>query len=204
MALAVNGSLMIHYLKYYVEADGSAAAVEEDIATVEQACHESGASAVRRAQNDVERTEIWNVRRQVSLALRATGLTKINHDVVVPRGRVPELMGVVQELKAAYRLRVASFGHAGDGNIHVNLMVDPANPDEMRRAMLAERQLFEGVVQLEGSISGEHGIGFAKAKYLGLELSPPTIALMQRIKLAFDPHGILNPGKQWDAATAAE
>ena len=86
-----------------------------------------------------------------------------------------------------------------NGNIHVNLMVDPANEDEMRRAMLAERELFEGVVRLEGSISGEHGIGFAKAKYLGLELSPPTIALMRRIKLAFDPHGILNPGKQWDA-----
>ena len=90
------------------------------------------------------------------------------------------------------------FGHAGDGNIHVNLMVDPADDAEMARAAIAERELFEGVVALEGSISGEHGIGFAKAKYLALELSPETIALMRRVKAAFDPNGILNPGKQWD------
>ncbi len=91
-----------------------------------------------------------------------------------------------------------SFGHAGDGNIHVNLMVDPADADEMRRAKSAERELFEGVIRLEGSISGEHGIGFAKAEYLGLELSADVLALMARVKHAFDPNGILNPGKLWD------
>ena len=125
----------------------------------------------------------------------ATGLLKINHDVVVPRGRVPELFALVNTLKRDHRLRIPCFGHAGDGNIHVNLMVDPKNEDEMARARVAERLLFEGVVQLEGSISGEHGIGFAKAKYLGIELSEETIALMKRVKLAFDPGGILNPGK---------
>ena len=106
------------------------------------------------------------MRRQVSLALRATGLLKINHDVVVPRGRVPELFDVVEELKREFGLRVASFGHAGDGNIHVNLMVDRDDADEMARAKEAERVLFERVVALEGSISGEHGIGFAKAPYI--------------------------------------
>jgi glycolate oxidase len=87
------------------------------------------------------------------------------------------------------------FGHAGDGNIHVNIMLDPADTDEEARAHEAERRLFEGVLAMEGCISGEHGIGFAKAKYLGLELSAETIALMKRVKHAFDPNGILNPGK---------
>jgi glycolate oxidase len=178
-----------------VECDGTPAAVEEEIGRVAAACQEAGALEVRRAASDAERDELWAVRRQVSLALRATGLLKINHDVVVPRGRVPELFEAVDEIRRRYRLQIASFGHAGDGNIHVNLMVDRANPDELARAKSAERDLFARVVALEGSISGEHGIGFAKAPYLGMELSPTAIALMQRVKAAFDPHGILNPGK---------
>jgi glycolate oxidase len=178
-----------------VEVDGHAAAVEEEIARVEQGCHDARALGVVRARTDSEREQLWTVRRQLSLALRATGLLKINHDVVVPRGRVPQLFAAVSELKRACRLRIACFGHAGDGNIHVNLMVDPNDPDEIARAHQAERSLFERVVALEGSISGEHGIGFAKAKYLGIELSETEIALMKRVKQAFDPRGILNPGK---------
>jgi FAD/FMN-containing dehydrogenase len=127
--------------------------------------------------------------------LKATGLLKINHDVVVPRGRVPELFAVVEEIKEQFRLRVASFGHAGDGNIHVNLMISPSDAAERQRAREAERMLLERVVALEGSISGEHGIGFAKKPYIALELSAEEIALMKRVKTAFDPHGILNPGK---------
>jgi glycolate oxidase len=186
-----TGALLI------VEADGSAAAVAEDITRVEDACRDSGATEIIRATSDKEREEIWAVRRGGSLALRATGLLKINHDVVVPRGRVPELFQVVQSIKRDYRLRVASFGHAGDGNIHVNLMVDPKNADEMARAKKAERVLFEQVIALEGSISGEHGIGFAKQPYIALELSEAEIALMKRVKAAFDPAGILNPGKMF-------
>jgi FAD/FMN-containing dehydrogenase len=122
-------------------------------------------------------------------------LLKINHDVVVPRGRVPQLYDVVEELRQQFGLRIAAFGHAGDGNIHVNLMVDPAVPEELTRARHAERMLFERVVALEGSITGEHGIGYSKKAYIGLELSAGQIALMKRVKLAFDPHNILNPGK---------
>ncbi len=178
-----------------VECDGTPAAVDEEIARVADACAAAGAMHVTRAASDEERDAIWAVRRQVSLALRATGLRKINHDVVVPRGLVPELFAAVDDLRSRFALRIASFGHAGDGNIHVNLMIDPGDAEESRRATAAERELFELVVALGGSISGEHGIGFAKAAYLGIELSPATIALMQRVKAAFDPHGILNPGK---------
>ena len=178
-----------------VEVDGTPNGVEEDLDRVIDACRSVGAQKISRAATEVERDTIWSVRRQVSAALKATGLVKINHDVVVPRGRVPELFDVIGELKRTYRLRVASFGHAGDGNIHVNLMLTPGDAEERARAREAERFLFTRVVALEGSISGEHGIGFAKAPFLPLELSDEEIALMKRVKAAFDPNGILNPGK---------
>jgi FAD/FMN-containing dehydrogenase len=124
---------------------------------------------------------------------------KFNHDVVVPKGRIPELFQLVAKIAADFQLRIPCFGHAGDGNIHVNIMVDPDNADEVARAHEAELVLFKGVVALEGSISGEHGIGFAKAPFLPLELGEDEIALMKRVKAAFDPHGILNPGKIFPA-----
>jgi glycolate oxidase len=138
---------------------------------------------------------LWRARRELSLSLRTITPLKFNHDVVVPKGRIPELFALVRELREEFRLRIPCFGHAGDGNIHVNIMVDPNSQPEIARAHQAERRLFAGVVALEGSISGEHGIGFAKAPYLELELSPDAIALMKRVKQAFDPHNILNPGK---------
>jgi glycolate oxidase len=182
------------------ECDGSAPAVADEIARVDEACRSAGALDVSRAVDDEERAALWLVRRQVSLALRATGLLKINHDVVVPRGRVPALFEVVAELRQRFDLLIAAFGHAGDGNIHVNLMIDPQNAAARERASAAEQQLFQRVVALDGSISGEHGIGFAKARYLHLELAPEQIALLRRVKAAFDPNGILNPGKIFDSA----
>ena len=178
-----------------VEADGAQSAVDEEIDRVTESCREAGASRAVLAVDDEERDRLWTARRLISMALRATGLLKINHDVVVPRGRVPELFAVVDDIREQYGLRVVAFGHAGDGNIHVNLMIDPADAEQRARAKTAERVLFERVVALEGSISGEHGIGFAKAPYVGIELSPEEIALMKRVKAAFDPNGILNPGK---------
>jgi glycolate oxidase len=178
-----------------VEVDGTERGVEEDLDRVVDACRAVGATEISRAQSDEERDTIWSLRRQTSVALKKTGLIKINHDVVVPRGRVPELFDVIAEMKKTYKLRIASFGHAGDGNIHVNLLITPGDADEAARAKQAELFLFTRVVELEGSISGEHGIGFAKAPYLPIELSEVEIALMKRIKAAFDPNGILNPGK---------
>ena len=178
-----------------VEVDGTTRGVEEDLDRVVDACRTVGAHEITRACDEAERDTIWSLRRQTSMALKATGLVKINHDVAVPRGRVPELFDVIAEMKRIYTLRVASFGHAGDGNIHVNLLLTPGDANEAARAKEAERFLFTRVVELEGSISGEHGIGFAKAPYLPIELSAEEIALMKRLKAAFDPNGILNPGK---------
>ena len=162
---------------------------------VEQACRDAGDTEIIRARDEEERQELWRVRRELSRSLKMITPLKYNHDVVVPKGRIPELFALVREIRDEFSLRIPCFGHAGDGNIHVNIMVDPGNEAEIARARQAERQLFAGVVALEGSISGEHGIGFAKAPYLALELSPDAIALMKRVKQAFDPQGILNPGK---------
>ena len=183
-----------------IEVDGMPGGVAEEAQRVVTACQQAGAMTVSHASDNAERERIWEARRELSFALRALAPRKINHDLVVPRGRVPELFALVQRVRTTHRLLIPCFGHAGDGNIHVNLMVNPADVDEMRRAADAERELFEGVVALEGSISGEHGIGFSKARFLGLELSADTMALMQRVKLAFDPNQILNPGKLWSAS----
>src|SRR5215510_6568509 len=180
-----------------VECDGTEAAVEEEIDRVVSACRDVGSLQFTRAATDAEREDVWSVRRQLSFALRATGLLKINHDIVVPRGRVPQLFETLADLKARHALQIASFGHAGDGNIHVNLMIAKQDEAARGRARDAERELFERVVALEGSISGEHGIGFAKAPYLPIELSADVIALMKRVKASFDPNGILNPGKMF-------
>jgi glycolate oxidase len=178
-----------------VEVDGVPAAVEDEASRVEQALTSAGATEILRARNEEERHELWRVRRELSLSLKMVAGLKFNHDVVVPKGRIPALFALVKRIEAEYRLRIPCFGHAGDGNIHVNIMVDPSNADEIRRAHEAEHVLFSGVVALEGSISGEHGIGFAKAPFIGLELSDEEIALMKRVKAAFDPLNILNPGK---------
>ncbi len=189
LAPAGTGALLL------IEVDGFAAGVAEELARVAEACRGAGAGEILRATTDDERDVLWRVRRELSPALKVISPIKFNHDVAVPRGRVPQLFDLVSHLKQQHRLRIPCFGHAGDGNIHVNIMVDPADMGGLSRAHEAERALFEGVVALEGSISGEHGIGFTKAPFVGLELSADEIALMKRLKLAFDPHNILNPGK---------
>jgi glycolate oxidase len=180
-----------------LEVDGIAEAIGEEAARVAEACRAAGATEILQARDEAERQELWRVRRELSYSLKTITPLKFNHDVVVPKGRIPELFALVRRIKEEYRLRIPLFGHAGDGNIHVNIMVKPDDADEIARAHAAEPVLFKGVIALEGSISGEHGIGFSKAPFIPLELSPDEIALMKRVKAAFDPLGILNPGKMF-------
>ncbi len=192
-SLAPEGTVALLLL----DVDGVPAAVTEEAARVEAACLAAGATEVLHARDESEREELWRVRRELSLSLKLVAPLKFNHDLVVPKGRIPELFALVRQVREDFRLRIPCFGHAGDGNIHVNIMVDPDDADEIARAHKAEHVLFSGVIALEGAISGEHGIGFSKMPFMPLALSPEEIALMKRVKAAFDPLGILNPGKMF-------
>ena len=189
LAPAGTGALLL------IEVDGLPEQVVAEAERVTAACRDAGATEVLRTADETERDELWSVRREISPSLRVVAPLKINHDVVVPRARVPQLFALVEEIGERFGLRIPCFGHVGDGNIHVNIMAAPDDAAEVERAQAAARALFEGVVALEGSISGEHGIGFSKAPYLSLELSAETIALMRAVKRAFDPLNLLNPGK---------
>ena len=120
---------------------------------------------------------------------------KINEDVVVPVPKLCELLAVIDEIARTEQLQIVSFGHAGNGNLHVNLLVDPARDDEMRRAQRGLDRLFQTVLALGGTLSGEHGIGSVKRLFVARELDPVSLHLQKQIKSIFDPHGILNPGK---------
>lgn len=139
--------------------------------------------------------EVWKIRREFSYALRDTGLTKLNEDVVVPRGRLRDLFDFAARLQKKHGLAVACFGHAGDGNIHTNIMVDLNQPGAKARSEAALDDLFRQVIAWGGSITGEHGIGIAKQRWWPLAVSPETRELHSRLKRALDPQGILNPGK---------
>ena len=179
-----------------IDVDGVPESLAREADLVVAACVEAGASAHDRAPDGPGRDELWRIRRELSPALKTISTFKLNNDVVVPRARVPKLFALIGRLRAESGLPIPAFGHAGDGNIHVNIMVpDPSDAAAVERARRAERALFEGVLALEGSITGEHGIGLTKAKYLPLEVGAAEIALMKRVKAAFDPNGILNPGK---------
>ena len=177
-----------------IEVDGSAEAVAAEIVRVERACVEAGAVRVERAHDEQRGDELWRMRRELSPALKEIAPVKVNNDIVVPRGKIPALFAFLARLARERDVLVPSFGHAGDGNIHVNIMVEDT-PAARARATAAERALFEEVIRLGGALTGEHGIGYVKAPFLRLQLSDAEIALMQRVKAAFDPKGILNPGK---------
>jgi len=139
--------------------------------------------------------EIWGLRREFSYALRDTGLTKLNQDIVVPRGRLEEIFGFAAQLQKKHHFAFACFGHAGDGNIHINLMVNLAEPNAKQRAERCLDELFRQVLAWGGSITGEHGIGIAKQRWWPMAVSKEVRQLHRVIKQALDPQGILNPGK---------
>ncbi|HEX5499476.1 MAG TPA: FAD-linked oxidase C-terminal domain-containing protein, partial [Thermomicrobiales bacterium] len=186
-----------------IDVDGAPEQVPADLARVAAACQTAGASELRQAAGADDRTALWDVRRELSYALRSETTIKLNNDVVVPKSRIPDLLALAEDLGRGFGLPVACFGHVGDGNIHVNILVPRNDPDAMARGQQAVAALFAGVIRLEGAITGEHGVGFTKAPFLEAAIGADAIALMRRIKSAFDPAGILNPGKIFPDEVAA-
>jgi glycolate oxidase len=186
---AGTGALLV------LEVDGDAEGVERDAAALAALCAKEGAASVREARTADQVREVWAARKALSQAMYEVAPTKINEDVVVPRSRLAELVEAVDGLARRHDLPIVSFGHAGEGNLHVNVMLDEADTGAVERAHRAVRELFEAVVALGGSVSGEHGIGLTKAPYLPIEVGEAGLAVMRRIKAAFDPNGVLNPGK---------
>jgi glycolate oxidase len=175
-----------------VEVDGTAEATQREAQRIAEIMKTAGALRVNRAESEQEREQLWKARREISPALKTLKPVKVNEDIVVPRSRIPELLQEIGAIAQRYGFLIASFGHAGDGNIHTNIMIDE---EDRPRAETAVREIFAATLRLGGSISGEHGIGMSKAAYLPMELGPETIAAMKRIKQALDPNDILNPGK---------
>ncbi len=180
-----------------VAVDGETQQVERESKLVERILMENGGFDILRSENKDEENKLWDARRAISPSLMKYGTLKINEDVVVPRSRVPELITGVEEIARKHDIFVANFGHAGDGNIHVNFLCNKDDLDSIARARMCVKETFELSVALGGSISGEHGIGYVKAAYLDLAIDAPTLSIMKNIKKVFDPNGILNPGKMF-------
>lgn len=180
-----------------VAVDGSYDEVRKNAATIEKIIAENGGFGILRSRSKDEEDKLWDVRRAISPSLMKYGTLKINEDVVVPRSKVPELVARIEEIGKRYDTFVANFGHAGDGNIHVNFVVDRDDPDAIARARKCVSETFQLSVALGGTISGEHGIGYVKAPYLDYAVDGPTLEVMKGIKKLFDPNGILNPGKMF-------
>jgi glycolate oxidase len=177
-----------------VEVDGPADLVRNDADKVASICTSMGGD-VSIADDIYARERLWESRKALSPALYHLKPTKINEDIVVPRSKIPQIIQSISAIEQKYNLKIVNFGHAGDGNIHVNIMTDKKDLDEYQRAQDAVREIFDETLKLGGTISGEHGIGLTKLKYIGMELSDASIGLMKAVKRAFDPKGIMNPGK---------
>ena len=179
-----------------VELDGQEASVHSESAQLKALLESLGGFALDIATTEEDCERLWDIRRAFSYSLRATGLAKLNEDIVVPRGRLVELAKFTEQLQAETGFQVASFGHAGDGNIHVNIMVPPLKTEEHHAAVdAALDRLFQQVLAWGGVISGEHGIGLAKKPWFQQALPEVAIDIHQMLKRALDPRGLLNPGK---------
>ena len=178
-----------------IEVDGLEAGIDAAVDRVMAACQVDGLLDLAAARDAQETETLWKARKALSPALRQAAPVKINEDVVVPVTRLPELVEALNELSARHGIPIVNFGHAGNGNLHVNLLVDPARPGERERADTCLHEVFDKVLELRGTLSGEHGVGLAKRDYVPRELSPYALELFAGIKRQFDPRGILNPGK---------
>jgi glycolate oxidase len=186
MAAGANAMLLL-------EVDGLEAACEEQADRVAEACERAGALEVLVAQSENQRSKLWEPRRHMSYAVRRLAQHKISEDVVVPRQRLGELLTGVRALSELHEIRALTYGHAGDGNMHVNFFWN--DEAERRRVDAAVADLFRLTIALDGTLSGEHGVGALKAPYLPLEQNEELITLQRDLKRVFDPAGLLNPGK---------
>lgn len=176
-----------------VEVDGDERACEVQAERVGEVCAAAAALEILVAADAAQRDRLWAARREMSSAVRRLAARKLAEDVVVPRQAIPELLDRVARVAERERVRTLTYGHAGDGNLHVNFLWD--HDDEVPRVDRAIEQLFRDVVELRGTLTGEHGVGVLKAPYLPLEQSVELIALQRELKRVFDPRGLLNPGK---------
>jgi len=162
---------------------------------IERIFKENGCSEFKRAQNDAEAADLWFARRNASQCLSIYGSKKLNEDVTVPRAVLPELLTAFNGIAEKYNINIPCFGHTGDGNVHTNVMVDGSDPEQVKIAYQAIEEVFQATVDLGGTLSGEHGIGIAKAPYMGMAFTDEEMNLFNTIKSAFDPNNILNPHK---------
>ena len=173
--------------------------LEEDLnfqlAQIEKVFRENGCSEFKMAKDDKEAKDIWFARRNASPALSVYGSKKLNEDVTVPRSALPELLERFDAIAKKYNVKIPCFGHTGDGNVHTNVMVDGKDPEQVKIAYQAIEEVFQATIDLGGTLSGEHGIGLAKAPYMHMAFTPEEMALFKSIKMAFDPNNILNPAK---------
>ena len=178
-----------------IEVDGPAHCIEEAVQEVARAARVPGLRDIHAASDAAEVAALWNTRKALSPALRHVAPKKINEDVVVPVSRMGTFIDGLERLSRETGIRIVNFGHAGNGNIHVNLLANPDDPDELARAERCLDAVFALVIELEGTLSGEHGVGLEKRDFIGREVDPATLRLMRAIKRQFDPNNILNPGK---------
>ncbi|MCM3399186.1 FAD-binding protein [Oceanobacillus profundus] len=178
-----------------IELDGHPAAIEDEIIRVQQVCESSQASEVRVANTVEEANELWKARKLVSPAIVREKPTKISEDATIPRSKIPEMFKRLKEIREKYHIHLVVFGHAGDGNLHPNIIADQRDQEEMRRVEKAVEEIFEAAIELGGTLSGEHGIGTLKAPFMEMELGEIGLDMMKRIKESWDPKNVLNPGK---------
>lgn len=178
-----------------IELDGDKSLTKKEVKKTQEVCLEAGAFQFLAPSSKKEAEKLWEARRNVSPSVYKLKPDKVSEDIVVPRSRMAELVLFLGELSRKYHLPIPAYGHAGDGNIHVNIMYDKRVPEEVEKLDKVIRELFKRVIEMQGTLSGEHGIGLTKAPYLEMELSREVVQLMIRLKNAFDPKGILNPGK---------
>lgn len=178
-----------------IEVDGPAAGMEGAVQQLKEAAGIDGVMEISVAQTVDEVTALWRSRKALSPALRNVAPNKINEDVVVPVTEIPALVEGLEALSKKYQLVIVNFGHAGNGNIHVNVLLDAEKPGEQEKAKACLDEVFSLVLKLNGTLSGEHGTGLEKRDYIHRELDENTLQLMHDIKRQFDPNNILNPGK---------